>query len=118
MTDDMFDSFHAHIYFSPGEQAQRAARLLENIKAQLGDRVQVGRWHDKPVGPHPRGSYQLHVDAAHSSVVLDWLMRHRDGLTVFMHGNSGDDLADHTDHVVWLGESEALNLSMFRKRPA
>ncbi len=49
--------------------------------------------------------------------MIDWLEAHRAGLTVFVHGLTGDDLADHTLHVMWLGEPEALKLEMFRRAP-
>jgi DOPA 4,5-dioxygenase len=29
------------------------------------------------------------------------------------NANTGDDLADHTEHVIWFGESEPLDLSIF-----
>jgi aromatic ring-cleaving dioxygenase len=38
----------------------------------------------------------------------------RNGLTVFAHAQTGDALKDHTDHVLWLGPSEALDLSQLR----
>ncbi|MFQ5938851.1 MAG: DOPA 4,5-dioxygenase family protein [Alphaproteobacteria bacterium] len=46
-------------------------------------------------------------------------MLNRDGLTVFVHPETGDDLADHLDHALWLGEKLELNLSVFegRSRP-
>ena len=42
-----------------------------------------------------------------------WAAEARGDLTIFAHGLSGDDLADHTRHVVWFGESEPLDLSIF-----
>ncbi|MFT7095134.1 MAG: DOPA 4,5-dioxygenase [Alcanivorax sp.] len=41
-------------------------------------------------------------------------MASRNGLTVFVHGLSGDDLRDHTELVMWLGESLPLDLSIFQ----
>jgi DOPA 4,5-dioxygenase len=37
----------------------------------------------------------------------------RDGLTIFAHPSTGDDRADHREHVIWFGASEALNLGIF-----
>ena len=37
------------------------------------------------------------------------------GLTVLVHGLTGDDLADHTEHAAWLGEPVELDLSVFDK---
>jgi DOPA 4,5-dioxygenase len=33
---------------------------------------------------------------------------------VFAHAETGDDLADHTQHVIWFGPSETLDTSIFR----
>ena len=35
---------------------------------------------------------------------------------VLAHANTGDNLKDHTEHVIWLGSSETLNLAAFSKR--
>jgi DOPA 4,5-dioxygenase len=32
----------------------------------------------------------------------------------FAHANTGDDLADHTRHVIWFGPSEVLDLAIFQ----
>jgi aromatic ring-cleaving dioxygenase len=37
----------------------------------------------------------------------------REGLTIFAHAETDDDLADHTKHVIWFGPSEPLDLSIF-----
>ena len=42
-----------------------------------------------------------------------WMALNRDGLTVFAHTSTGDDLADHSNHVIWFGPSEPLNLAIF-----
>jgi len=67
----------------------------------------------RPVGPHPRGSCQLTVPTALFGEVAGWLALNRDGLTVFAHTSTGDDRADHSQHVIWFGPSETLNLAMF-----
>ena len=36
----------------------------------------------------------------------------REGLTIFAHTSTGEDFADHTEHVIWFGPSEALDLSV------
>lgn len=108
------NSYHAHVYFSPGDEAQRARELLAYVKENVSTDVQIGRWHDEPIGPHPRGSYQLAFGVEHSSAMLQLLLENRNGLTIFMHGNSGDNYLDHTDYVVWLGESEDLRLDIFK----
>jgi DOPA 4,5-dioxygenase len=42
---------------------------------------------------------------------MQWLIANRKGFTIFAHALSGDEIKDHTDHVIWLGPSEPLDLS-------
>jgi len=104
-------NYHAHIYFDV-HQADIARSLGESVLACFSD-VRMGRVHLVPVGPHPRGSCQLTVPRAHLAEVLEYLLVHRGDLTIFAHANTGDDFADHTQHVMWLGSSEMLDLSGF-----
>jgi DOPA 4,5-dioxygenase len=106
--------YHAHIYYDAASR-DKAQRLCEAAGRTLA--VTVGRMHDGPVGPHPRGSCLLTVTPEQFDTVIPWLMLNRDGLTVFAHATTGHALKDHTDHVLWLGPSEALNLSKLRQTP-
>jgi DOPA 4,5-dioxygenase len=45
---------------------------------------------------------------------VPWLALNRDGLTVFVHPETGNALADHSAHVIWLGDSQALKLDVLR----
>jgi len=100
--------YHAHVYFDAATRAQ-AEKLCTDAGQTFG--VKIGRMHDKPVGPHPRGSCQLTIGAEQFAQVIPWLITHRRGLTVFTHAETGNALKDHTDHVLWLGPSEPLKLS-------
>ncbi|MBD59695.1 MAG: 4,5-dioxygenase [Citromicrobium sp.] len=102
--------FHAHIYFDP-RQIEQAQELARQANALTG--CGVGRFHEKPVGPHPRGSCQLSMTKDQFAVFAPWAVTARGTLTIFAHGLSGSDLADHTHHVVWFGPSEPLDLSIF-----
>ena len=73
----------------------------------------MGRMHDGPVGSHPMGSCQLSVPPSAFAAVVPWLALNRGVLTVFAHAETGNHLADHTVHVLWLGQSQALDLSIF-----
>ena len=110
MTDTIIRDFHAHIYFDAVE-LDRAQRLAEGARARFD--VPVGHFHTRPVGPHPRGSCQLTVPPEQFGDFARWLTLNRDGLTIFAHANTGDDLPDHTRHVIWFGDSEPLDLSIF-----
>jgi len=111
MSERAIRDFHAHIYFD-ADQLDRAQALAEAARERFG--VPVGRFHIEPVGPHPRGSCQLTVRPEQFGDFAQWITLNRNGLTIFAHSSTGDDLSDHTDHVIWFGPSEALDLSIFR----
>ena len=100
--------YHAHVYFDAASR-ERAQELCTEAGRTFG--VTVGRMHDKPVGPHPRGSCQLAFGAELFGAVVPWLIENRRGLTVFAHAETGEAIKDHTEHVLWLGPSETLNLA-------
>lgn len=107
---NLHKAYHAHVYFGPDTVVQ--ARTLV---AQAGEtfKVQVGRVHEKLVGPHPQWSCQLAFSAAEFDKIIPWLDEHRGGLDVFVHGLTGDDLQDHTAYAYWLGHEHKLDLSIF-----
>jgi DOPA 4,5-dioxygenase len=101
--------YHAHVYFDAASVDQ--ARALRELVSETFDYA-VGRFHEKPVGPHPCWSFQIAFKAAEFGTIVPWLALNRKGLTVFVHGLSGDDIYDHTELVFWLGESAELNLDV------
>lgn len=102
--------FHAHIYYDPHE-----VTLAQDFAARVQQRfkVAVGHFHLAPIGPHPRGSCQLSMSPATFAQFTLWAVEARGDLTIFAHGLSGDDIADHTRYTVWFGPSEPLDLSIF-----
>jgi DOPA 4,5-dioxygenase len=102
-----FHGYHAHVYFDAATR-DAAWRLRERTLIELP--AQIGRFHERPVGPHPRWSFQIAFAPEAFATVVPWLMAHRGGLTVFLHALSGDDLADHTDYAVWMGDMPELDL--------
>jgi DOPA 4,5-dioxygenase len=110
-TIDQIKGYHAHVYYDP--QSKAAAGALRDAVAESFE-VELGRWHDAPVGPHPCGSYQIAFAPELFAALVPWLALNRGDLTVFVHPDTGDALADHSAHVIWLGESRALNLDALR----
>jgi aromatic ring-cleaving dioxygenase len=100
--------YHAHLYFDASTVA-KARAICERAAAQFG--VKMGRVHEKLVGPHPDWSCQLEIGNEAFAQVVPWLMLHRDGLVVFVHPLTGDELADHRDHAAWMGAVRPLDLS-------
>jgi DOPA 4,5-dioxygenase len=100
-------SYHAHVYFTGSEQ--RA--IAEWSRGRVSERcpVQLGRSHDKPVGPHDMPMYQIAFDVAVFPRLVPWMMINRQGLSVLVHPNTDSPYDDHLVHALWLGETLALN---------
>lgn len=75
------------------------------LRAVRPGRVELGRFHEQPVGPHPLGSYQLAFGPGEFSHVVGWLALNHGALDVFVHPNTGDALRDHRDCALWIGRS-------------
>ena len=101
--------FHAHVYFGPDTLDQ--ARTLCEQAAQAFPQITMGRVHERPVGPHPDWSCQLAFRAELFGSVIPWLAMRRDGLVVFIHPISNNDLVDHRDRAMWMGAVRPLDLS-------
>ncbi|ERO62383.1 DOPA 4,5-dioxygenase family protein [Pseudomonas piscis] len=102
--------YHAHVYFDASTIEQ--ARVLCEQAAQLFD-LRMGRVHERQVGPHPDWSCQLAFGPELFGQVVPWLALNRQGLVVFLHPETGDELQDHTDHAIWMGALRPLDLSVF-----
>jgi aromatic ring-cleaving dioxygenase len=100
--------YHAHVYYTDADSRARAARLREVLDARF--EVKLGRWRDQPVGPHPRPMYQVAFAGELFTSLVPWLMLNRDGLVVLVHPVTGDDVADHRDFPLWLGEVLPLDI--------
>jgi DOPA 4,5-dioxygenase len=107
--------YHAHVYYGPDTRALAGA-LREAIGARFD--VQLGRWHDQPVGPHPQAMYQVAFPVAEFPKLVPWLMLNRSGLSVLVHPLTGDDYDDHALYPLWLGERLALDLESLRRGAA
>jgi DOPA 4,5-dioxygenase len=55
-----YNHYHAHVYFDE-RSVEKASLMGEKAGSLFG--VQVGRVHQKLVGPHPRWSCQLPFDS-------------------------------------------------------
>lgn len=104
----LISGYHAHVYYDP-ESREVAERVREGLGARFD--VQLGRWHDKPVGPHPKSMYQVVFSPGQFSKVVPWLMLNRAGLDILVHPETDDSVADHLHRCLWLGKKLKLNIS-------
>ena len=101
--------YHAHVYYD-AESKPLAAEVRTGVEARFD--MRMGRWHDNPIGPHPMGSYQIAFAPELFGIIVPWLALNRRGLTVFIHPETGDDVTDHSDYAIWLGEQRQVDLSV------
>ena len=102
--------YHAHVYFD-ADSLERARGLCQSAAELFG--VKMGRVHERAVGPHPKWSCQLGASPEQFAQLLPWLALNRQGLVIFAHPETGNDLQDHRDHGIWLGTGLPLDLSIF-----
>jgi len=105
--------YHAHVYYD-GASRQAAARLREALESRF--EVEMGRWRDEPVGPHPQPMYQVKFAVGEFARIVPWLMLNRLGLTILVHPGTNDALRDHAMRALWLGEKLQLRLDVFKQQ--
>lgn len=105
------ESYHAHIYYD-AESRPAAAAVRDQIQHVF--KVEMGRWRDEPVGPHPQAMYQVAFGVDQFPRLVPWLMLNRGGLTVLVHPNTGDAYRDHAEHALWLGAKLELRLAILK----
>lgn len=111
---DQITNFHAHVYFDKGTKPV-AEILRAELEAEFPT-AKFGRWHDRPVGPHPEPSYQVAFGLEMLGSLVAFMALNRRGLSVFVHPETGHGLQDHGERAIWLGEVRPLKLSVFGKR--
>jgi aromatic ring-cleaving dioxygenase len=106
------EGYHAHVYYDPATRP-----VAETLRRAMGEMftVQLGRWHDVPVGPHPIAMYQVAFPTSEFSRLVPWLMLNREGLSILVHPLTGDDYEDHARFALWLGTPLPLKLEMLRR---
>jgi aromatic ring-cleaving dioxygenase len=113
METTQIKDWHAHVYFDPASR-DAAWSLRERIEKSFD--IEMGRFHEKPVGPHPMFSYQVAFRNDQLAPLLSWFALNRGGLTLFIHPNTGHDLEDHRDRAIWMGRQVPLVLDIFTKK--
>ena len=102
--------FHAHVYYCR-DTLKQAKSLIEEISRNFS--FEIGTMHEKPVGPHPLWSCQVKFYRDDFGPFVQWLILNRGKLNIFIHLCTDNNIADHTEYVCWLGESQSLKLDIF-----
>ncbi len=106
-----FEKFHSHIYFN--EKTQAKAELLHEKIEQSGVYGGLSPLRFELRGPHPHWMFTVNFDVEIFMAMIELMQKHRDGLSILVHPLSGNELLDHTDYAMFLGQKEKLNLAIF-----
>ena len=104
--------FHAHVYYDAATR-DAAGRVREGLAGKFS--AELGRWHDRPIGPHPKPMYQVAFAPSQFDPIVPWLMLNREGLSVLVHPITGDDVADHATNPLWLGDKVPIDIEFLRR---
>lgn len=106
--------YHAHIYYEPNTRGD-AEKLRAQMEA-LFPKAVYGRWHDRPVGPHPSAMFQVAFATDLFPTLVPWLILHHAPLTVFLHPQTGYPRDDHSKRAVWMGRQQTIKLDQLPER--
>ncbi len=104
--------YHIHIYYAESEGPEAARALREALAARFD--VELGMWREKAGGPHPTPMFQVNFANPLFPEIVPWLMLNRGGLDVLVHPETGDDVADHGDFALWLGQVLPIDFEAVR----
>lgn len=106
------NGYHAHVYYNP-ETRPVAERLRDRIASLFP--IELGRFSDAPIGPHPVSQFAVILKAEQFQDVVPWLMFNRQGLDVLVHPLSDDSVDDHSIYALWLGTPVPMKLAGLRR---
>ncbi|MBN35585.1 MAG: 4,5-dioxygenase [Rhodospirillaceae bacterium] len=99
--------YHAHTNFDL-DVRDTAVALREEIGKRFD--VTLGRVWDKPVGPHLKPMFQVAFTPEQFDKVVPWLMVNHQGLSIFIHPETGDEVQDHRDNALWINEKIGIDI--------
>ena len=114
---DAITDYHVHVYYDPANEprprrALARTRRRANFRKPSSD-AGTTSWSDRIRNRCIRSHFRPQMLAA----FVPWLMLNRDGLTVLLHPETGDDFTDHTAHAAWFGAVLPLRLDRLSNHP-
>lgn len=108
----MISEFHAHIYFEL-DQAALAGQVRLQLAATIPELTYVGQLIPKPVGPHPKPMFEIHIPAAVLDDAILKIEVLQGPFDVLIHPVHNNHLIAHTKEARWLGSTLPLNVAFF-----
>ena len=110
--------FHSHTYFdhAAAECVAEARAFMDLIRQTFAAtaHVEVSSFIPVPVGPHPRGSFEVLFTREVFADYVSWLMFTRpESLDILIHPLTRSQTLDHTTRALWLGTPLAIHRPMF-----
>lgn len=102
--------FHAHVYYTAESRAS-IVRLHERMKS-FTPAATVHTLADGSRGPHVRGMFGIDIPKPMLAEILSFLVLNRGPHAVLLHPVTQNELLDHTQHALWLGPPQPLDLSI------
>ncbi|KAI9741595.1 MAG: hypothetical protein M1818_004402 [Claussenomyces sp. TS43310] len=117
--------FDVHIYYFQQNDTQLkfARELWERVRREFPE-LQIYRFWEKPIGPHPVAMFEVNLfTPAQFGAFISWLVINRGPLSVLVHpntvdpvtGESNEEERNHTQRATWMGERLPLDLSLFKR---
>lgn len=106
------DEYHAHIYFNGLDGRASAFALRDQLVSEFGATPTTVR--EEPVGPHPTPQLLVTFPVPAFASIVPFLMFCRGTLSILVHPESGDPVADHGAHALWLGRALELDFDFLR----
>jgi aromatic ring-cleaving dioxygenase len=115
--------FHSHAYFDHGvpERVAEARTFMDLVIRTFAgtDHLEVHGFNPFPVGPHPRGSFEVLFTREAFADYVSWLMFSRPpGIDILVHPLTRSQLLDHTQRALWLGTPLAIDCAILKEADA
>ena len=113
LDESLAEEFHFHLYFDTGTRVS-ALGIRQQLVETAAFRYQLPPVRERPMGPHRWPIWSIWTDQANFAAATLWMMRHHGQHSVLVHPNIDDGGKDHTDHAMWLGAPQPLNVGVLR----
>jgi DOPA 4,5-dioxygenase len=113
-------SYDIHVYFDHTDEQEiaEAERLHEQVTntfinpKDVADKLPTARIHQvhkRPLGPHPKGMFEIDFATPYEfGILVPWMQINHGNLSVLVHPRTGHVVREHTHNAIWIGEKVDL----------